>query len=398
MFLQIALKDLKIIMKDRAAFLSLILSPVILMLILGLSLNSIFSLNPTIEKFDIALINKDISQDAKRLIEQFTKNSEATGFKIYVVGENEAKQMLNKNKVKCIVTIPNDFFEKISDKSDVVLDLESLSNDNNVTAVVASALDGQLKNTKIVLNIANILRGELSKNNSEQINNVTAIANELMNRISQKRIIFVDEQEQRSKKLSSIAYYSVTMLIMNVLVNVIARTKSLQEEKETKTLMRLMSTRTSEISLYLGKFLAVLVIGMIQSLILISFTALVFKVNWGQNIGATILLTLCLVIAGTGVGMMIVSFTKTTNSANVLSTVFIQLSAFIGGGMIPIHIMSESMKQTAKITINWWAYKGYEGLMLGNGISTNVLSYLILICTGVVGLSIGITRFKLEMR
>lgn len=181
---------------------------------------------------------------------------------------------------------------------------------------------------------------------------------------------------------------------MFVLFGVSNGVRNMIEERETKTLGRLMTTKAGKASILAGKFLGLLFITLTQALILILFTAIVYRVNWGNSIGGILIVTISCVFAASGLGMMIAAIAKSSKTVEGISQMVIQSFTLLGGGMIPIYIMPDAVKTLSKLTVNWWAVNGYYDLMLGSSVMT-VLPYCgVLVLMGIVYLAVGIFRFK----
>lgn len=172
-------------------------------------------------------------------------------------------------------------------------------------------------------------------------------------------------------------------------------TTSIIEEREQKTLMRLMGTTTNNRTIISGKLLGLFLLGLIDVFVLILFTCVAFKVNWGDSILGLILLSCAMVFAASGFAMFLASLFKTSKAVHAANPVLIMLMAFLGGSMYPLYAMPETMQNFSKITLNNWALRGYMDLMLGNGISSIGTSLIVLTVMGAVFLIAGISRLKL---
>ena len=225
------------------------------------------------------------------------------------------------------------------------------------------------------------------------ISQATIVMSELRKKLSNDAIEFKIAEQEKNKTTSAIQYYSAGMLLMFILFGATQGTKLLIEERENKTLGRMMTSSSGRITIITGKFLGLFAICLLQAIILISFTSAVYGVNWGPIYGVA-LVTVCTVFAGAAIGMFIGAISKTARSADGFSQIFIQLFTILGGGMIPVYVMPKIMQKIANFTINWWGMKGYLDLMTG---STAVITYCgILILMGIIYLTVGITKFKVE--
>ncbi|MCX7923811.1 MAG: ABC transporter permease [Clostridia bacterium] len=403
MILHIALKDLKIIFKDKKALMIMLLMPAIIMLILGSALGSVFTDELKINKFSIAVVNNDDGQMSQVFINKVLRESMGDMFNTFVVEGATAEKMLSNKTVPSIIVIPQNFSKNIDSNKPVNIEVKSQIDQQFKSSIVKSVTEGFAQGLSQSSAVAFAALDIFKKHNipvpkppMEGMTESMAIMQELQKKLSTEMIKFNESNEERQKNLSGIQYYSATMLVMFMLFGMSQGTKVMVEERESKTLGRIMSTRVGKLNLIMGKFLGLLFICFTQSMILIVFTRVVYGVNWGNSIPGLLLITFCAVFAGAALGMMIATIAKTPGAADGIGQAFIQVFTLIGGGMIPLFVMPDFVKYMANFTLNSWATKGYNDLMMGMGIDA-ILPYCgILIVMGMGYLSVGIARFKVE--
>jgi ABC-2 type transport system permease protein len=166
------------------------------------------------------------------------------------------------------------------------------------------------------------------------------------------------------------------------------------EEKENRTLGRIIGSGVSRFQLICGKCIGLAVVGCLQSLILVIFTMLVYRVNWGGPLYALILLSLCVVYVSSGFGMFIAAIGKTIKAANNLGEILIMVFTALGGGMMPFYLFPQVMKIISNVTPNRHAMDAYYKLMQGAGFNEIIPNCIILLIMGTVFLSVGISKFK----
>lgn len=399
MIFHIAIKDLKITFKDRKAIMLMLLMPILIILILGSAFSNSFSKEVSVGKFTIGVVNKDNGFLSQPFIEEVLKKGGADMFNTTVINESEVKGMLDKKKAASIITIPSDFTKSIETNKPVKIKVESLEDNKIKAKIVESITESYTSSISLgyagafsVIEEAKRLKFPLPES-SNGISQATMVMSELKDKISSNTIDFVVNEQNKNKTASAIQYYSAGMLLMFILFGANQGIKQLIEERETKTLSRMITSKAGRIEIIAGKFLGLFIICLVQALILICFTSFIYRVYWGPVLGVA-LVTVCSVFAGAALGMFIGAISKTSKSADGFSQIFIQLFTILGGGMVPVYIMPKFMKLISNITINWWGMKGYLDLMSG---STAVIAYCgILVLMGLIYLSVGIKRFKVE--
>lgn len=401
MIFNIALKDLKVIFRDRKALAIMLIMPAVIMLILGSALGPMFESTLAIDKFIIAVVDKDDSTNSQRFYQEFLRGQMGHMFETYIVNEDRANEMLKKEIVPSVIVIPEDFGLNISNNSPIQIEVRSRAGENFKTGIVKAVVEGYA-NGYSRYNAVSVALEEILKDKPDMIekpfrgiSNKDALMFDLQSKFENSFIDFNEDNQEENKLVTGMQYYCAGMLVMFVLFGAGMGVKHMAEERENRTLRRLMTTRTGKASVLTGKFLGLMLITLTQALILIVFTSLVYGVDWGNSVLGVLLVTVSCTFTASGLGMMIAAIARTMKAADGISQLVVQLFTVLGGGMIPIYMMPDGIKILSKVTVNWWAVNGYYDLMLG-GSFIAVLPYCtVMVLMGIVYLGIGIVRFRI---
>lgn len=398
LLLYVAIKDFKIVLRDRGAFITFILVPIILVLILGFSLSSVFDIEESEELLPVVIVDKDNSIFSGNFINRIREGSNVLFLKITITNDNEAEQMLGDDRAEATIIIPKGFSDDITDNTNVKLVVKMKEGKGVKSSIIASSVLCFAHSVSLNYKLANAVMEFEGKDKIYSEKNkadIIAMQMESLRKELVEQVVKFNENEQPKKNsISSMAYYSIAMLILFVLSNAFAQARTLIEEKHSKTLTRIMVAGTSTFNLLFGKILSLMVICLGQALLLILLTSVILRVNWGTNIALVVLLTVFLVFASGGIAIFVVGISKTASSSDLISNIFIQASTALGGGMIPLHVMSKNLNIAAMGTINWWAYKGYEGIMFDNGVRAILPFCCVLGIVGILTLSLGTLTFN----
>jgi ABC-2 type transport system permease protein len=126
-----------------------------------------------------------------------------------------------------------------------------------------------------------------------------------------------------------------------------------------------MTTPTSRVAVILGKISGAFLSGILQFVVLVLVSALIFRVDWGSEPVAMGLLVLGTVAAATSLGAFVASFARNNNQANVLGTAITLIFAILGGNFVDYRALPEWLTPLSKATINRWAMEGFVNLTLG---------------------------------
>lgn len=399
MIFHIALKDLKVLSKDKKALMVLLLMPALIMLILGSALGGAFTSETVVGKFPLAVVNKDDGQMSAFLINMVFRGELSNQFDTFVVDENKANEMLKNRTVPSVVIIPKDFSKNIDSLKNVKIEVKSNVDDKLKSSIVESVVQGFSNQSSLIYKSVDALKDisqkyKMSPSDETSDMTQTTMVNELQQKLASELVKFQEQEQEKAKSVSAMQYYSAAMLVMFLLFSAMQAISFMVEERENKTLSRIMGTRATRVKLIAGKCLGLLLIGSVQAFILIVFTGLVYGVDWGGHTFGVALVTICAVFACSGLGMFVASVAKTLKAANGMGTTLVQVMTAVGGGMVPIYVMPDFIKNIANITPNWQTMDGYYKLMQGLGINSILPNCSVLVIMGVLFLSIGILKFR----
>jgi ABC-2 type transport system permease protein len=173
-----------------------------------------------------------------------------------------------------------------------------------------------------------------------------------------------------------------------------AAAMSILYEEQDGTLARLFSTPTPQSVILGGKFLAVVVTLLLQAIVLMAASALLFKIRWGQP-ASVALLTCGVVVAAAGFGILIMSFIRSTRQAGPVIGVVITLTGLLAG-LMPTGDPSQP-PPWEKFTLalpQGWAQHGWRLILAGGGPADVLAPFLVLVAFGGVCFAAGASLFR----
>lgn len=396
--LKIALKDLKLIfIRDKKSLLVLLLMPIILIMIIGSALTKSFTQDTLIKKFTIGIVNNDNGELSSIFVNKILRENMSSMVDTFYVNETKANTMLKNKTAPVIIYIPQNFTQDIHNNVHTKITLKSNLNNKLQSTIIETVTKNYTDNISSNFAAVNAIKDSLKNNNipPQESSNENNMMLELQKKTSNDLLKFQETNRERSKSVSSMQYYSAGLMIMFLLFGAIQGSRLIVDEREKRTLSRIMYAIPSKFHLIVGKLLGLFLLCLTQVVILIVATSILFNVSWG-NIVPLILVTCCTVFTAASLGIAIASIAKTAKAADSIGSIVVWLFSVIGGGMIPIFIMPNILKQLSKITLNNWATSAYIDLMMGSSISHILPNCLILLVMGLIYLTIGIIRFKVQ--
>ena len=184
------------------------------------------------------------------------------------------------------------------------------------------------------------------------------------------------------------------MMIFFVFFTGAATAQSIIYEDEEGTLARLFTTPTSRARILGGKLLAILVTLVVQTIVLILASSILFDIHWGSApVIAVVIFGLILVAASFGIFLM--SFIKTARQAGPIMGAMLTVTGMMGG-LFPMGDPSQPspIEAVTRFMPQGWAMRGLKLALTGASVEQVLLPTLVLFIISLVLFSIGVIMFR----
>jgi ABC-2 type transport system permease protein len=188
-----------------------------------------------------------------------------------------------------------------------------------------------------------------------------------------------------------------SQLVLFVFLTALAGSASLILSRQLGISRRMLSTPTSTGTIVIGEGTGRWSVAMVQGLYIMVATFLIFRVNWGDPIGALLIL-ICFAAVGAGAGMLMGAvFSNDAQATGVGIVVSLGLAA-LGGCMLPVELFSPTMQKVAHLTPHAWALDGFAELVRRDGTVADILPELgVLIVYATVLLVLASWRLRITL-
>lgn len=168
---------------------------------------------------------------------------------------------------------------------------------------------------------------------------------------------------------------------------------SLLREDEEGTLARLFTTPVARTSILAGKFLSVVLSVIVQGVVLIAAAHYAFGINWGEP-QAVVMALAGQVVAAAGLGVLLISFAKTSQQAGPVLGAGLTVLGMLGGLFTAGLSMPEAFTRLAVFTPQGWVIKAWNVVLSGGATLELVLPLAVLIVMGIVMFALGALIFR----
>ena len=166
-----------------------------------------------------------------------------------------------------------------------------------------------------------------------------------------------------------------TQLLLFIFMTSLPGAVALIETRRLGVARRMFSTPTAARTILAGETLGRFGLALVQGLIIMFGSALVFGVNWGDPAGAAFIL-IVFSLVGAGVGMLLGSvFNNDQQAQSVALLVGLGLAA-LGGSMVPLEVFPDTMRTIAHVTPHAWGNDAFNDLVSHGGNVSDILQEL----------------------
>jgi ABC-2 type transport system permease protein len=138
-------------------------------------------------------------------------------------------------------------------------------------------------------------------------------------------------------------------------------------------------------------------VAMFQAAYLVVATALLFGASWGDPLASAVTVTMFAMVAG-GAGMLVGTLARNESQASGLGIgLGIGLGA-LGGSMVPLEVMPDTLARVARLTPHAWANSAFaEIVRRGGGVGDVLIELAVLAAFAVMmlGLAVAVLRRRL---
>ena len=403
----IGLKDLKLVFRDKAALIFMLLAPFLLTLGMGFVTGQFGGSGSGISNIPVVIVNQDGGQLGNALVELFQSRDLSDLVVATVVDDPAfAHQQVDEDKAAAAIIIPAGFTDSIIPPAGQIdasptVQLMIYNNPTRPTSagVVKTILEefinrlevGRAGGTVIVTQL--ISHGLIAPSQAAAV--AAQVGQQQVESLDENRIIKLTSNvaSQSTVNFNPLAYMAPAMALMFLMYTVSNGGRTLLVERNQGTLPRLLVSPTGSAQVLGGKIFGIYLAGVVQMLILIVGSTMFFQLQWGDPL-AVFVLVLAAVFGACGWGMLITSLAKRPGQISAIGSALMLTFGVLGGSFINLDVMPTWVQWVSKITPNAWGLDGFSVLALGGGLGLILKPILGLLVMGLVLFAVSLLLFN----
>jgi len=355
---------------------------------------------PADNRLNLLTVDQAGSTLSEALVAELEKSS---AIKPLLIELEDALDEFDSRQASAVLIIPAGFTVEALQQGQAQVELKQQQ--NNLNALVhQQAVQSAVARLSSLMDIANksLEAGEVLKPFTDPAarqayyNEAFEAAQRLM-MAAPERISDVEGETADQVEYDPRANSSIGQMITWVFIPLIGLSAMFAQERAGGTLRRLLVTPTSKGLILGGTIFGQVLTAVLQMVILVTFGALVLRVNWGSSPLGLAMVILSSTLAAAALGTMLGTFVKTEGQANGLSIMIGMVMAMLSGCWYPIELFPPIMRTTAQVFPTYWAMQGFLDIAVrGQGAAGVALESLVLLGFALVFFTVGVLRFKYE--
>jgi ABC-2 type transport system permease protein len=376
----LAAAELKRVTRDRTFLFFLVVLPILVILLVGVTTAGITSIR-------VALVQAGSAPLADQLVQDLEATPALETQRLRT--RTEGVDALRRGEVEAVVLIPPtldaDLEAATTTRIPVLVTGDVQSSQAAVTAV----------SSVVARHGATVQAAQFATAHSNRSFEQNLTTTRALQRETPATPVRTDVVNRKSNYLPLGYNYSApTMLVLFVFVNALAGGAAMIQTRRYGIFSRALAAPVRPRDLVLGQTLCYLTLALGQALLIVLVGAVFFGVSWGDPVAAAALIGLWALL-GTGAGMVSGTLFRTPEQATAIGPAVGIAFGMLGGCMWPLEIVPEPVRLIGHLSPHAWAVDAWVTLLSRGGGVADIAGYLaILAGYAVVLLSIASLRLR----
>jgi ABC-2 type transport system permease protein len=406
----VARKDIKILLKERGTLLYLFVIPIVF--ILGFSGAGVVESDPQEKAITVPVVNLDAGSAASQTL--LDALDQAGGIQCKLYPEARAKALLDRGKIKRLLTIPANYGVDLEAGHPVTLGLVNAPDASQTTTeavhrVVAGVAADLSLQTQLIASFRQMGDMQAAAPLEQQAFATEIAIEQAQSQFARSRtepLLAVQERwpehllEEDEEDINPLSVNVPGFAVLFIFLTAQTTAQFIYEEKKVGSFRRLLAAPISKLAILVGKMAPNFITGLFQIVVLFGTGILVSpalgfgRLTLGNDPLALVLVCLIVLLCSTSLGVLIVAIARTEGQVSGLSQAVLWVFGF--AGILLAGIPSIPPLDTIRQMIpHYWANAAFVELMVrGQGLPDIMPSILALLAFTVAFFTIGLWRFE----
>jgi ABC-2 type transport system permease protein len=350
----IAVNEIRLVSRDRLALVFIVALPAAIIFIIGSAFGSM-------DSFTVGVVDRDGTAASRDLVAALDGGE---GISVDTFGSEDAlRREVRSGTVGAGIVVPDGYGAALARPEGTTVDL--VADPSSAAAAATQAAVRAAVGDAAVRLAAARTASEATGTDPDRARELTdEVAGELP--LAGVRTETVGEGEAAT--LGSFSYTAPSNLVLFTFINSLVAGSFLANERRQGITRRMLATPHGTGTILAGIGAARLLLALLQSALIVGIGSLLFGVDWGDPVGATLLVVLFACVA-TAVALLVGSIVEEPDQAQAAGVPIAIALGMLGGCMWPLEVVPPVMRAIGHVAPHAWAMDGWVALIFdGEGV------------------------------
>ena len=399
--LEIAIKDLLQVIRDRKSLLFLALMPVAFTLLMGFA----FSRSEENPNLPVGWLDRDAGGALSAQLREMV--AATAGIDLVVLQDDEARidaQVAGEELVAAVI-IPQGFSSRAMAGDSLPLAMivpHAMAGQTATTAIQAAAkrVLGAVEAAHLSVEAVTArhrFADPLIRQSVLEANVARAVAAWQKPSLTVRMEPATDTHAARGETPGGFQQSSPGMIVMFAIFSLNTSAAVLVQERKAGTLRRMLMAPMHRMEPMTGHLLAMFAVVFLQSLLLVALGQLAFGIDYLRQPLGTLLLLVALGLWVTSLGLLIGALARSEEQVVMFSLITTLVSAALGGAMFPLEIAGAAFSHMGGVLPTAWAMEGLQNIVVrGQDLRSTLLPVCVLLVYAAAVFALAVWQFSFE--
>ncbi len=275
---------------------------------------------------DVPIVNEDTGAYSVQFLDRLRAMDNLT---VKLMSPADANTKLNNSTLLMVTFIPPDFSAKLAAGQPVQLTFKERGNGGQASQIVASIIRGVIAEMNQSFQVQGQVNTLLAGQDIPK-ELIQTTVDKFIEREASSPLVSVAETTVGSKP-DPVSQFLPGILTMFVLFAITLTAQTVVDERRNGTLERLLTTRLTANQLFAGKFLAGMLRGFVQTVILLVLSWAVFQFFTPLSFLWALIIAIVFAAAASAIGLVIAAVSRTPDQATWISVVVTNVTVLLSG-------------------------------------------------------------------
>lgn len=394
--LDLALKDLTQITRDKRSLLFLVAMPIVFTLFMGFSYQSGAKNAPADSRLALGWVNNDPDGLLAQQLHELLSNSDS--IRLVELKADTAAEEVRRSKVVGALIVPSGYSERLLTEAPAPL---SLIADTSAPAgqSLFQALRAPVTQLLSSIETARLSVEVIGDPNEFQPSFTAAL--QAWTEADRGRLVTVEmavaQPEEPWYGDTPYNQASPGILVQFAIFGLMTSGQVLLQERKTRTLQRMQTTSLPTWQIVAGHLLALFMVVFVQEALLVLFGQLALGVNYAREPLGTLAVSIGLGLWVAGAGLLIGVLAKNDSQVVLFSLMGMFIFSALGGAWFPLEASSGAFAAVGRWLPSAWTMTGYQNLLIrGLGVESLGMPVLVSLMYALAFSALALWRFRYE--